>query len=106
MTQKTQPRVPDLRERRRQETRLEISRAALELFELQGFAATTVEEIARAAGVSSSTFFRCFATKEESVWGPDRELETEIVEWLESIPQEDINLPGIEASTSVHCSDS
>ncbi|TCN49183.1 TetR family transcriptional regulator [Rhodococcus sp. SMB37] len=97
MTQKTQPRVPDLRERRRQETRLEISRAALELFELQGFAATTVEEIARAAGVSSSTFFRCFATKEESVWGPDRELETEIVEWLESIPQEDINLPGIEA---------
>ncbi|MEE2060371.1 TetR/AcrR family transcriptional regulator [Rhodococcus artemisiae] len=97
MTLKSQARVPDLRERRRQETRLEISKAALELFELQGFAATTVEEIARAAGVSSSTFFRCFATKEESVCGPDRELETEIVEWLESIPQEDINLPGIEA---------
>ncbi|MFD6895259.1 TetR family transcriptional regulator [Rhodococcus sp. NPDC060086] len=97
MTLKTQARVPDLRERRKMETRIEMSRSALELFELQGFAATTVEEIARAAGVSSSTFFRCFATKEESVWGPDRELETEIVEWLETVPQKDINLSGIEA---------
>ncbi len=31
------------------------------------------------------------------MWGPDRELETEIVEWLESVPPEDINLTGIEA---------
>jgi AcrR family transcriptional regulator len=89
--------VPNLRERRRKETRLEISRAALELFEQHGFAATTVDEIARHAGVSSSTFFRCFATKEDSVWGPDRELESEIVEWLESVPPENIDLAGIEA---------
>ncbi|MCK0090458.1 TetR/AcrR family transcriptional regulator [Rhodococcus sp. F64268] len=97
MTPKTQARIPDLRERRRQETRLEIAETALTLFERQGFATTTVDEIARTAGVSSSTFFRCFATKEESVWGPDRELEIEIVEWLESVPPEDINLTGIEA---------
>ncbi len=97
MTPKTQARVPDLRERRRQETRLEIAETALTLFERQGFATTTVDEIARTAGVSSSTFFRCFATKEESVWGPDRELESDIVEWLRSVPQEDINLSGIEA---------
>jgi AcrR family transcriptional regulator len=57
----------DLRTRRRNETRLEIQQAALTLFEEQGFEMTTVDEIARAAGISSRTFFRYFATKEESV---------------------------------------
>lgn len=89
--------VPDLRERRRQETRLEITRAALELFEQQGAASTTVDEIARRAGVSPSTFFRCFATKEESVCETDREFEAELLAWLESSAPEDVDLAGIEA---------
>lgn len=33
--------------------------AALDLFAAQGFEATSVEQIAQAAGVSRSTFFRC-----------------------------------------------
>lgn len=90
-------RVPDLRERRRQETRHEITRVALTLFEQQGAAATTVDEIARTAGVSPSTFFRCFATKEESVYEPDREFEAELLSWLESVPPEQVDLDGIEA---------
>lgn len=57
----------DLRARRRTETRLEIQQAALSLFERQGFEPTTVDEIARDAGVSPRTFFRYFTTKEESV---------------------------------------
>lgn len=42
--------------------------AALELFATQGFEATSVEEIARAAGVSRSTFFRQYGGKEDVVF--------------------------------------
>ncbi|MFZ2529357.1 MAG: helix-turn-helix domain-containing protein [Rhodococcus sp. (in: high G+C Gram-positive bacteria)] len=91
------PHVLGLRERRRQETLLEINRAALDLFELHGASATTVDEIARRAGVSPSTFFRCYATKEESVCAPDREFESEITAWLDSVAPEDVDLDGIEA---------
>lgn len=61
------PLATDLRARRRNETRLDIQRAALGLFEQYGFEDTTVDEIAREAGVSSRTFFRYFTTKEDSV---------------------------------------
>lgn len=89
--------APSLRERRRRETRLEIRRAALELFEAQGTAVTTVDEIARRAGVSPSTFFRSFATKEESVHIKDRDFETEALDWLAATPAEKIDLDGVEA---------
>ncbi len=88
--------VPDLRERRRRETRREISEAALDLFELHGAASTTVDDIARRAGVSPSTFFRSFATKEESVLIADFEFEAEFTEWLDSSPSERITLDAIE----------
>lgn len=88
--------VPDLRERRRRETRREISAAALDLFELHGAASTTVDDIARRAGVSPSTFFRSFATKEESVLIADIEFEAEFTEWLESSASEHITLDAIE----------
>lgn len=58
---------PSLRERRRLSTRLEIARAAAELFTAQGATATTAEEIATAGGVSLRTFYRHFRTKEEAV---------------------------------------
>ena len=89
--------VPDLRERRRRETQLEITRAALELFETQGCAATTVDQIARRAGVSPSTFFRSFASKEESVLGLAPEFELDIVAWLASTAPENITLTAIES---------
>ncbi|SNS36145.1 helix-turn-helix domain-containing protein [Rhodococcoides kyotonense] len=89
--------TPDLRERRRLETRLEITRAALDLFEEKGVAATTVDEIARRAGVSPSTFFRQFPTKEESILASDVDIEAEIDEWLVSTAPEKIDLAGIEA---------
>ncbi|MDI9897915.1 helix-turn-helix domain-containing protein [Rhodococcus sp. IEGM 1381] len=90
-------RVPDLRERRRRETLLEITRAALDLFETQGCVATTVDQIARRAGVSPSTFFRSFTSKEESVLGLAPEFEFDIDAWLTSTAPDGITLTAIEA---------
>jgi AcrR family transcriptional regulator len=60
-----------LRERNRARTRAEIRRQALALFRDQGYAATTVEQIAKASEVSQSTFFRHFASKEELILRDD-----------------------------------
>jgi AcrR family transcriptional regulator len=58
-----------LRERKKLATRLAIREAAMRLFADRGFAGTTVEEIAEAAGVSRATVFAYFPTKEEIVFG-------------------------------------
>jgi AcrR family transcriptional regulator len=64
----------DLRSRRRALTQAMIHEAAVALFEAQGVKATTVEEIAARAGVSSRTFFRHFATKEQAALPAQRRL--------------------------------
>jgi AcrR family transcriptional regulator len=56
-----------LRERKKIKTHAAIQREALRLFREQGYGATTVEQIAEAAEVSPSTFFRYFPTKEDVV---------------------------------------
>jgi TetR/AcrR family transcriptional regulator, regulator of mycofactocin system len=53
----------------RADTRARIERAALELFTRRGFEQVTADQIADAAGTSRRTFFRCFATKADAVWG-------------------------------------
>lgn len=60
-----------LRERKKAKTRAAIREHALRLFREQGYGATTVEQIAAAAEVSSSTFFRYFPTKEDVVLRDD-----------------------------------
>ena len=62
-----QPAGIGLRERRRSQTRAEIAEAAIDLFERQGVATTTVEDIAAAAGISPRTFYRLCGTKEQAV---------------------------------------
>jgi AcrR family transcriptional regulator len=46
----------------------EIAGVALRLFRANGFAHTSVHQIATEAGVGRSTFFNYFATKDEVVW--------------------------------------
>ena len=56
---------PDWRQRKKTATRDRIRASALLLFREQGYDATTVEQIAAAAGVSHMTFFRYFPAKED-----------------------------------------
>lgn len=74
--------IVGLRERRRRATLAEIENAALDLFERQGFEDTTVEHIAAAAGVSTSTFFRYFPTKEDAALGTNQAFESALASRL------------------------
>lgn len=56
-----------LRERRRRQTSWDIHHAALQLAREHGVDKVTVEEISRAAGVSTRTFFNYFPNKESAV---------------------------------------
>lgn len=64
--------VVGLRERKRALTEQAIVDAAMPLFAERGFAATTADEIAAAAGIGRRTLFRYFPTKEDIVLDPRR----------------------------------
>lgn len=59
-----------------------LERAALELFEKQGFERTSVAQIARAAGLTERSFYRYFPDKREVLFA-DNELEAHLVAQVE-----------------------
>jgi len=59
---------PRGRGRPRRATSNRVAATALRLFREQGFEATTAEDIAAAAGIGRSTFFRYFGSKSEILW--------------------------------------
>jgi AcrR family transcriptional regulator len=100
-----------LRERKKAKTKAEIQRQALRLFSEQGYAETSVEQIAAAAEVSPSTFFRYYPTKDDVVLadfmdfrtmellvdapaelGPLAALRYAVVESMTTLPAEDLEL--------------
>jgi AcrR family transcriptional regulator len=59
------PRPEGLRERKRRETFQRIADVGLRLFLAKGYEATTLDEIAAAAGISRRTFFYYFESKDD-----------------------------------------
>jgi AcrR family transcriptional regulator len=60
-----------LRERKKIKLRRSVQREALRLFAEQGYEDTTVEQIADAADISTTTLYRYFPTKEDVVLDDD-----------------------------------
>jgi len=85
-----------LRERKKARTRAAIREHALRLFREQGYQATTVEQIAAAAEVSASTFFRYFPTKEDVVLQDD--MDTRLVEAFARQPADLAPIPAVRAA--------
>lgn len=74
--------------------------AALDLFSRQGFEATSVEQIAQAAGMSRSTFFRQFGGKDDVIFADHELLLAELREYLDA-PHENPWVAVCEASHRV-----
>jgi AcrR family transcriptional regulator len=69
--------------------RAEVAVVALDLFAEKGFDGATVDDIARAAGMSRTSFFRYFPTKEDVVLGYLDELGPAIARALAARPAEE-----------------
>jgi len=81
-----------LRERKKIQTKETIQREAYRLFEEQGYANTTVEQIAEAAEVSPSTFFRYFPSKELVLMADDLDRVT-----IEALARQPADLSPLQA---------
>lgn len=87
-----------LRDHARGAVRDEVMRQAWILFAELGFEATTVDQIAAAAGMSRRTFFRYFAGKDELVLERLIESGKEIAEALRERPTEEAAWPALRAA--------
>ena len=67
------------------DARARLEEAALALYSERGFDQTTVEDIARRAGLTKRTFFRHFADKREALFGGG-DVEEFVVSAVESAP--------------------
>jgi AcrR family transcriptional regulator len=87
---------PTLRDRRKEETRRLLEEKARKLFARHGFRATSIDQIARAAGVSRTTFFRYFPSKEAVVFASQEEGADEFTRLLADRPAEESPLRAFE----------
>jgi AcrR family transcriptional regulator len=71
--------------------------AAIELFDEQGYEATTVAEIAERAGLTKRTFFRYFSDKREVLFSGSQELQRIWLEGLAAAPADASPLAAVAA---------
>lgn len=85
-----------LREAKKTATREALRTAAVRLFLEKGFDEVSVDEVAAAAGVSRSTFFRYFTTKESVVFEEGDVSGRRFVEFLENRPPDESPIEAFE----------
>jgi AcrR family transcriptional regulator len=74
-----------LRERKKRLAQATIEEAALRLFQQRGYEQTSIQDIADAVMMSSRTFFRYFASKEEVLFEPMRAVQSEGLRSLQQV---------------------
>lgn len=81
-------------------SRAELERIALALFAEHGFEATTVDDLAEAAGIARRTFFRYYGSKNDVVWG---DFEAGLVDLRAELAADDTRplLPALRAAILV-----
>lgn len=87
-----------LRDSKKVRTRAALRAAALRLFRARGFDRTTVDEIAVEAGVSRTTFFRYYPTKEAVVFDRSREIGEVFRRWIAERPSDENPLEAFEGA--------
>ena len=80
---------PGLRERKKRETRLALSLAAVQLVAERGWDNVTVDDIAAAANVSDRTFRNYFSSKAEAIASRHLDRTLQIVDDLRARPAEE-----------------
>jgi AcrR family transcriptional regulator len=76
-----------IRDRTREAVRAELAKAVLEVFLRRGYAAVTVEDAAREAGISRATFFRYFGSKEDVVVASVESAKVDYLAALRQLPE-------------------
>jgi AcrR family transcriptional regulator len=92
--------APGLRQRKRQQTRERLTRAAMALFLERGFEATTLDDIAAAADISRRSFFHYFASKEDVVFAWQEESMAALTAAVAARPADESMLTAAENAIS------
>ncbi|GAA5148292.1 TetR family transcriptional regulator [Pseudonocardia eucalypti] len=92
-----------LRERRQRRQRAELVSAGMRLFAERGFDATTVDEVADAAGVSRRTLFRYFGSKGDIVMEWARGTTSLLTAALRTRPLAEEPLTSLHAAFAAMC---
>jgi AcrR family transcriptional regulator len=75
-----------------------LERAALALFEEQGYDRTSVAQIARRANLTERSFYRWFADKREVLFGGSEEFQAHLVAAIDAVPAGTAPLPTLLAA--------
>jgi len=94
--------VEPLRERKKRETRLALSLAAVRLVSERGWEHVTVEDIAAAANVSDRTFRNYFSSKAEAIASRHLDRTLEIVDDLRARPADEPLWEAVKQAVLVH----